>query len=217
MTLTIHKEEDDKRQLKLSVEVSEDRVEKAMRQKARELARDINFPGFRKGKVPYRVVLQRVGRATVRAEAIDDIAQDIFVEALEEIEVEPYGQPVLDDLEPEPLVLEFTVPLQPVVILGEYRELRKEIEPVELSEDAVEEALEQVQIEHQTVEPVDRPIQAGDMITVSGRGELAPVEGDVEEEFDVDEQVDVDEEQEDIGRTRGRNLVRPGTARFVDG
>ncbi len=67
-----------------------------------------------------------------------------------------------------PWCLEFTVPLQPIVTLGDYREMRKEIEPVELSEEAVEEALEQVQIEHQTVEPVDRPVQAGDMVTVSG-------------------------------------------------
>ncbi len=61
MTLTIHKEENDERELKLTVEVSEDQVQKAMRGKARELGRDMNFPGFRKGKVPYRVVVQRVG------------------------------------------------------------------------------------------------------------------------------------------------------------
>ena len=192
MTLTIQKEEDDKRQLKLSVEVSEDRVEKAMRLKARKMAREISFPGFRKGKVPYRVVLQRVGRATVRAEAIDDMAQEIFVEALEEIEVEPYGQPLLDDLQVEPLVMEFTVPLPPVVTLGDYRELRKEIEPVEISEDAVEEAIEQVQIEHQTIEPVDRPLQAGDMATVGGKGELVPAESTADEQ-----EADDDGEQEE--------------------
>ena len=62
MTLTIHKEENEQRELKLTVEVSEDRVEKAMRSKARELGREMRFPGFRKGKVPYRVVVQRVGR-----------------------------------------------------------------------------------------------------------------------------------------------------------
>ena len=52
----------------------------------------------------------------------------MFVEALEEAEVEAYGQPTLDDLQPEPLVMEFTFPLPPVVTLGEYRELRQEID-----------------------------------------------------------------------------------------
>ena len=189
MTLTIHKEEDDQRQLKLKVEVSEDRVQKAIHKKARELAKEIRFPGFRKGKVPYGVVLSRLGKDTVRAEAVEDIIQDIFVEVLEEVEVEPYAQPQLDDMQIEPLVMEFTVPLSPIVTLGEYRALRKEIEPVEIKEEAIAEALEQVQIEHQTVEPVDRPIQAGDMVAISGRGELilAEVADDQESEIDDDQ------------------------------
>jgi trigger factor len=175
VTLTIHAEEDDKRQLKLKVEVSEERIQKAMRVKARELAREIHFRGFRKGKVPYNVVLLRVGRETVRAEAVDDIIQEIFSEVLDEVDVDPYAQPLLDDMQLEPLVMEFTVPLTPIVKLGDYRQLRKEIEPVVVSEEALEEALEQAQIEHQTLEPVDRPVQAGDMVTLGGKGELAPV------------------------------------------
>jgi len=201
VTLTIHKEENDERELKLTVEVSEDQVEKAMRGKARELAREMRFPGFRRGKVPYRVVIQRLGRDTVRAEAIDEIVQTVFVEALEEAEIEPYGRPTLDDMKPEPLVMEFTVPLPPLVTLGEaYREMRREIEPVTITDDAVDEALEQVQIQHQTVEPVDRAIEAGDLVTVSGKGELAPaaVETADEENDEAEDQEETTEPTADV-------------------
>ena len=187
MTLTIHQEEDEQRQVKLTVEVSEDQVEKAMRQKARQLAQELKFPGFRRGKVPYRVVLQRLGREMVRAETVDDMAQSIFAEAMEDIELEPYGQPSFDDLQLEPLVLEFTIPLEPVVTLGSYRDLRKEIEPVVVSDEAVVSALEQVQSRHQTVEEVDRPIEQGDLVTLSGRGELVPLTADDGSESDEEE------------------------------
>jgi trigger factor len=225
VTLTIHKEENDERELKLTVEVSEDQVEKAMRGKARELAREMRFPGFRKGKVPYRVVVQRLGRDAVRAEAIDDIVQTVFVEALEEAEIEPYGRPTLDDVKPEPLVLEFMVPLPPVVTLGEeYREMRREIEPVILTDEAVDEALEQVQIQHQTVEEVDREVQAGDMVTVSGKGELVAVASEIadEENGEADDQEETAEaapemlfDQEQLELLMDSEKLFPGTP-FVD-
>jgi trigger factor len=193
VTLTIHKEENDVRELKLTVEVSEDQVEKAMRKKARELGRDMGFSGFRKGKVPYRVVVQRLGRDAIRADAIDDIVQTVFVEAVEEAEVEPYGRPSLDDVQPEPLVFEFTIPLEPVVTLGEdYREMRREIEAVAITDEAVEEALEQVQTQHQTTEVVDRAVDAGDLVTIGGQGVLLAL---VEVET-VDEEAAEEEDQE---------------------
>ena len=172
MTLTIHKEEDDQRQLKVRVEVEEKRVEKAMRQTARQLAREIHVPGFRRGKAPYSVVLRRFGRDTVRAEAVESIAQDIFAEVLEQTEAEVYAQSSMDDMELEPLVFSFTIPLTPTVTLGDYRSIRKELEPVEVTDEALQEALEHVRSHHEVVEPVERPIEAGDKVTVSGQGEL---------------------------------------------
>lgn len=198
MTLTIHTEENEQRELKLTIEVPEKRVEKEMRQAARKLGREINIPGFRRGKVPYNVILRRVGRDALRAEAIDEMVQGIFEEALEEVEPEVYGRPTFDDMENEPLVLKFTLPLNPQVDLAEYRELRKEIEPVEITDEAVEEALEQAQIRHQKVESVDRPAAVGDIVTVSGLGELIQV---VDDEDDADESSDdaaTDNDEKDI-------------------
>ena len=176
MTLKIQTEQDDKRQLLLTIEVPEERVEKQMRETARKLAKDINIPGFRKGKVPYPVLLKRVGRDALRTEAVEDMLQAVFTEAIDEIDPEMYAPANFDDMAMEPLVLKFTIPLTPEVILGSYRELRKEIEPVAIAAEAVDEALERIQTRHQTLEDVERPVEAGDMVTLSGKGELLPTE-----------------------------------------
>jgi trigger factor len=168
VTLTIHTEEDEQRQLKVTVEVPEDRVQKEMRKKARSLARQINVPGFRKGKAPYNVILNRFGEEAVRTDAIEDMIQGVVVEALEEIDAEPYRQPSLDNLEMEPLVLELTVPLEPTILLGDYRAIRKELEEVEVTEEAVDEAMERVQAQHQVLETVERPAELGDLVKLHG-------------------------------------------------
>jgi trigger factor len=170
VTLTIRTEEDEQRQLKVTVEVAEERVQQAMRKKARSLAREVNVPGFRKGKAPYNVILNRFGVEAVRADAIEDMVQDVVVETMDEIEAEPYLQPTLDDLQMEPLVMQLTVPLEPTVVLGDYRAIRKELEPVEVTEEALEEALERVQARHQILEDVDRPAALGDLVTLHGAG-----------------------------------------------
>lgn len=212
MTLTIHKEEDEQRQLKVRVEVDEKRVEQAMRQTARHLAREIHVPGFRRGKAPYGVILRRFGRDAVRAEAVEEIAPKIFEEVLEETEADIYAQANMDDMELEPLVFEFTIPLSPIVKLGDYRAIRKELEPAEVTEEALQEALEHVRSHHEIVEPVERPVEAGDKVTLSGIGELLEEEADDDEEAteeteetealaeidaDVDETAD-DQEDEDL-------------------
>lgn len=176
MTLKIQTEQDDKRQLLMTIEVPEERVEKQMRETARKLAKEVNIPGFRKGKVPYPVLLKRLGRDALRTEAVEDMLQSVFTEAIDEIDPEMYAPANFDDMEMEPLVLKFTIPLSPEVTLGNYRELRKEIEPVEIAPEAVDEALERIQTRHQTLEDVERAVEAGDMVTLSGKGELLPTD-----------------------------------------
>lgn len=179
MTLTIHTEEDEQRQLKVTVEVPEERVQQEMRKKARSLARQVNVPGFRKGKAPYNVILNRFGAEAVRTDAIEDMIQDVVVETLDEIEATPYLQPALDDLQMEPLVLQLTIPLEPTVILGDYRAIRKELEPVEVTEEALEEAIERFQARHQILEDEDRPAALGDLVTLHGEGKTDDDEAEV--------------------------------------
>ncbi|KPK09629.1 MAG: hypothetical protein AMJ56_10435 [Anaerolineae bacterium SG8_19] len=179
MTLTIHTEEDSERQLKVTVEVPENQVQAQMRRTARDLARQVNIPGFRKGKVPYNILVQRVGEEALRADAVEEMLESVFVEALEEIEESPYRQPSIDDIEMKPLVLKITIPLEPIVKLGDYRAIRREIQPVEVTDEALEEALDRVRSQHEILEPVDRPAEIGDLITVSGEGKIDEEDGEV--------------------------------------
>lgn len=179
MTLTIHTEEDSERQLKVTVEVPEDQVQAQMRRTARDFARQVNIPGFRKGKVPYNILVQRVGEEALRADAVEEMLESVFVEALEEIDEVPYRQPSLDDIEMKPLVLKITIPLEPIVKLGDYRTIRREIQPVDVTDEALEEALERIQDQHEILEVVDRSAETGDMVTVSGEGKIDDEEGGV--------------------------------------
>jgi trigger factor len=104
--------------------------------------------------------------------------------------VEVYAQPRLDDMELEPLVLNFVIPLPPTVKLGDYRALRKEVEPVTVTDEALEAALEHVRTHHEVLEDVDRPVEVGDKVTVSGKGQLGPSAKEEEEETEAETAVE---------------------------
>jgi trigger factor len=196
VTLQVHTEENDQREVTMTVEVAEERIEKAMRQKARELAREIRIPGFRPGKAPYHVILRRVGKESLRAEVIEDMVPDLFEEAIVESEIDQeslYGRPSLDDMTNEPLVLTFTLPLKPAVTLGDYRALRREIEPVMVTDEAVEEALKAIQNRYAETEEVDRPAELGDLVTIGGVGKLLPQATETAETEDTETEEDESE------------------------
>ncbi|MEZ4643421.1 MAG: trigger factor [Chloroflexota bacterium] len=205
MTLTIHKEEDSQRQLLLTVEVEEARVQKAMRQTAKKLAREYNFPGFRRGKAPYRIIVNRVGEAALRADTVEEMVPDIFDEAITDIKDEEiYGRPELTNMEIEPLVLNFTIPLQPVVTLGDYRVLRQEVAPVEISDKAIDEALERIREKYQELEEVERPLAEGDMATLSGTGKLVVAEEEAEAKEEEPEATEEESTTEDVAEELDR-------------
>ncbi len=204
MTLTIHTEEDNQRQLTLTIEVEETRVQQAMRQKARELGKEFRIPGFRQGKAPYSVIVRRIGETTLRAETIEDLIQPVFEEAMDESGIDPYAQPTLEDIESDPVVFKFTIPLAPEVTLGDYRETRKEVEAVEVTDEALEQALEYAQTRHQQLEVVDRAAAEGDVVTISGSGQFtspAPKQDDADEAEgdDTEASDDADDEQVEEG------------------
>jgi trigger factor len=174
VTLTIHKEEDDQRQLKVKVEVEESRVQNEIDKFIQRLSREVQIPGFRRGKVPRQVLVRRFGEEALRAETIEEMLESLVVEALDEVNVDEIAhyQPVMDEMHMDPLVLEFTIPLEPVVTLGDYRAIRKELEPVEVTDEALEEAIEHIRSHHQVLEEVERPSEAGDMVTATGEGAI---------------------------------------------
>ena len=159
------------RQVRLTIDVPEERVREEMRRVARAIARQVSIPGFRKGRAPYHIIAQRYGEAYLRGEAAENLIESVFKEALEQEKIEPYAPASLEEVKTEPLRYVFTVPLSPEVDLGDYRSLRIKRRTVRVTKKEVEEALERLREEHAVLEPrEDRPAQPGDVIAFSVEG-----------------------------------------------
>ncbi|MDX1600666.1 MAG: trigger factor [Anaerolineales bacterium] len=161
------------RQVEMRVEVPQDRLQNALQTAARRLSKDMKIPGFRPGKAPYNVVASKVGEDYLLDEALDDLGQQVYREALEEAELEPYAPGTLEEIvSRDPLVLRYRVPLKPEVNLGDYRSLRVDFEEPEVEDDAVEEVLEDLRQNQAVIEPVERSAKMGDLVVVDVTGEL---------------------------------------------
>ncbi len=182
------------RQLHLTIEVSEKRTEQAKRQVARRISREVNIPGFRKGKAPYNVVVQRFGEETVFQEIANVLADEVYRKALEQEEIEPHSAGILEDVTPDPLTFTFTVPLRPTVDLGDYRDYRLDPPDVEVSAEELEEALEEIRKQNAILTPVERPAALGDVVMMDLYGETADGEIFLDEE---DLQVLLDAEEDE--------------------
>ena len=151
----------------MTVEVDEQQTDKLLKAAAQRIAKQVKIPGFRPGKAPYRMVVQRFGEEAVRQEAMEDLSKSVFQEALEQAKLEPYAPAALEEVTWAPLVMKVRVPTAPVVELGDYRALRLEAEPVEVSQAEIDQALAGLQKEYAESNPVERAAQAGDVITMA--------------------------------------------------
>ncbi|MGH2606703.1 MAG: trigger factor [Anaerolineales bacterium] len=161
------------RQLQLTVEVPDDRVQAAMRAAARRLSAQSKIPGFRPGKAPYAVIVQKYGEEAVFEEALDPLGQEVYRQALERTEVEASAPGSLDEVvSRSPLVLRYTVPLAPQIDLGGYRDLRLPYDEPQVTEEAVDAFLEDLRQAQAIIEPVERAAAMEDVVIVDARGEL---------------------------------------------
>ncbi len=155
------------RQVMLTIEVDEERVERTLRGVARRVSRNYNIPGFRRGRAPYGVILQRFGREALLQEAMDDLIQELYTEALDNEDLTPYDIGELEDVQLDPLVFKFRVPLRPTVDLGNYRELRVEPSVVTVEEEEVDAELQRLREANAILEPVaERGAEIGDWVSL---------------------------------------------------
>jgi trigger factor len=181
MALKIEKEILENRQVKLIVTIDPEKVEKEKKEAARRISQQVNIPGFRKGKAPYHIVERMVGDEAIFEEALDGMLQEVYKEALEETQLEPYAPGTLDNVSRDPLVLTFSVPLPPQIDLGAYRDVRIPFEIEEVPEKQVDEVLESLRAQHAVLDPVERPIQMGDAAMLDIMGTVVDGEGQAEE------------------------------------
>ncbi|HVC03229.1 MAG TPA: trigger factor [Candidatus Acidoferrales bacterium] len=154
-------------QVALQVEATPAEVDAAIEASLRRLASRVRIPGFRPGKAPAAMVERAVGWETVRHETVDHLVPDLYLRAVEEVGVEPIGDPDLDlgELERDkPLKFTATVTVKPEVDLRDYLSLRVPMETTEITDANVDEAIMAARRTHAELVEVDRAAQAGDVI-----------------------------------------------------
>jgi trigger factor len=190
------------REVVLTIEPDAKTVEDAMRLTARQISRVRPVPGFRPGRAPYAMVERMYGRDMILNQALDVMAPDIYRQALEEAEIEPYTQGQIEVESEDPVVLKVNVSLAPTVELGDYSELSIEPEPeVAITEEQIEKEIEAVRRHHAEYTPVERPLQMEDHAVLDIKG----VSG--EEEIVDQERVTVNVTEEMMPPGFGEALV----------
>ena len=182
---------------RLTVEVDAERIDKAMRQAARRLSQHAKIPGFRPGKAPYNIVLNLFGREYVLDQALETISEEIYSEALAASGVLPYAPGSLEEVSEDGRKLVFIVPKFPTVTLGDYRAIRVEAEDTEVTDEMVNEAMEELRERQAVIEPAERPAQLGDVVTMEHLEIRVLAEHEDDEDDDENDLDDVDDDDEE--------------------
>jgi trigger factor len=172
--------------VRLSVEVPFDELKPSLDAAYKQIAQQIRVPGFRPGKVPARVIDQRVGRGAVVAQAMEDAVPRKYIEAAREHEVRALGEPefnVTSDVttlsEAEPLSFTVEVDVRPEISLPDLDGIPLTVDDVEVTDEDVEQELDALRDRFSTLAGVDRAVEDGDYVSIdlSATVDGEPVEG----------------------------------------
>lgn len=144
MTATWKKKEGNEGLLQVSVPAEE--VDKALDQAFKKVVKQLNVPGFRKGKVPRQIFEQRFGVEALYQDAVDILLPKAYSEAVQETGINPVDQPEIEVTQIEksqPFTFDATVIVEPEVQLGDYKGLEIEKQNTEVTEDEFNKAVEQ--------------------------------------------------------------------------
>lgn len=154
---------------KLTIEVPFEELKPSMDAAYQRIAKQVNVPGFRKGKVPPAVIDRQVGRGVVLDEAINDALPKLYVQALQENDLQPLAQPEIDitKLEDDG-VLEFTaeVDVRPSITVPAYDGLEVEVDAITVTDEDVAEQVEHLRERFATLNDVERAAQDGDVVSI---------------------------------------------------
>src|SRR5215203_4905111 len=189
MTANVTKLEENK--VRLDIEVAPETVRRGVEAKIRELGQQVRVPGFRPGKAPRRVIENRLGRDYIYMEALQEQLPGWYSQAVVETDVRPIDQPEIhfDDPLDEEVGFKFsaTVEVRPEARLGDYKGIEVPRREVEISDEDVEDRIEELRAQFATLVAVEgRPAQEGDFVILDFSGERlagGPLEGAEAEDY----------------------------------
>lgn len=154
----------------LSIEVEESRLQRSLDESYHRLSYRVKVPGFRKGRVPKRILEMRIGKETLIEDALRSLIPEVYVEAVKELGIDPLDEPELSVSEAEegkPLKLTAKVLVRPEVKLPDYKQIRIGKEIPEVSDEDVDRQIQILRENQAVLVPVDREIvQDGDYVLV---------------------------------------------------
>jgi len=160
--------------VRLTVEVPFEELKPSLDAAYKKIGGQVNVPGFRKGKVPPRIIDQRFGRAVVLDEAVNAALPQFYGQAVEEAELQVLGQPEVDVKEfADGAQLTFTVEvdIRPEITLPDYDGLEVTVDLAEVTPTEVDEQLELLRERFGTLVGVDRPAASDDHVSIDLSGQ----------------------------------------------
>ncbi|MCX4739168.1 trigger factor [Streptomyces antibioticus] len=169
--------------VRLTVEVPFEELKDSLDAAYKKINQQVTVKGFRKGKIPARVIDQRFGRGAVLEEAVNDALPKFYTEAVNEASIDVLGQPEVDITElKDGETLNFTaeVDVRPALELPEdFSSIEVEVDAVEVTDEDIAKSVEQLRERFASTSPVERAAEDGDVVTVDLE---AKVEGEVLED-----------------------------------
>ncbi len=168
--------------VRLQVQVPSGEVEGRLERKAQQLGRELKLPGFRRGKVPAPLVIQRIGREVILEEAVRDTLSSWYSDAIESAGIVPVGDPQLDlgELPPQGQALEFSIEIGvlPKAELGNYKGLEVGRRESEVADEQIQQEIDGMRERLARLETAERPAGAGDFVVADYVGSLVSEDSD---------------------------------------
>jgi trigger factor len=162
--------------VRVEVEVPLEELDRRIAQTARSMGKEMKMAGFRKGKIPAEVVIQRIGRDAVVDETIRGSLGHWYSEAVDGARLAIVGQPEVELGElpaaGEPLVFSFEVGVRPVAKLGKYKGLKVERREAAAAPEAIDEQIEELRGKMASLEAVEEPATSGAFVVMNYVGSI---------------------------------------------
>lgn len=168
--------------VRLTVEVPFEELKPSLDAAYKKINQQVTVPGFRKGKIPARIIDQRFGRGAVLEEAVNEALPKFYTDAVNEGELNPLGQPEVDITElKDNELLTFTaeVDIRPAIEIPDYSGIEVTVDAVEVSDEDIDKSVEQLRERFATTSPVERAAADGDIVVIDLE---AKVDGEVLED-----------------------------------
>ncbi len=155
--------------VKLTIEVPFEEFKPSLQAAYKTIGSQITIPGFRKGKIPDAIVDQRIGRPAVLDEAINTALPGWYSQALQDSKIQPLSQPDIDltkFVDGEPIEITAELDVRPELVLPDVSKIAVTVDDAAVSDDDVDEQIEELRKRFATFTEVERAAADGDFVTI---------------------------------------------------